>query len=68
MSLMAEASHSDTPTHAVHTNNKRMLATVPCASTKWDKFDSDDDLDDTDSDDDSFDNYKPGNSPKQCHQ
>ena len=55
---MAEASHSDTPTHAVHINNKRMLATVPCAcaSTKWDKFDLDDDLDDTDSDDDSFDN------------
>ena len=53
---MAEASHSHIPTHVVHTNNKRMLATVPCASTKWDKFDLDDDLDDTDSDDDSFDN------------
>ena len=54
---MAEAYHSDMPTHAVHTNNKQMLATVPYASKKWDKCDSDDDLDDTNLD---YDNYKPG--------
>ena len=67
MSLLAEASHSDTANHAVHTNNKQMLATVPYTSTKWDKFDSDEDLDDTNSGNASFDNYKPGKFPKQCH-